>query len=463
LLGRMNDSAARALSGAVALALAALLVLGVMPQSAFAYFNRGAVSVELGSQAVEVAAGQTTSVSVAITPSSDNQTEGCGMPKCPQGCSASCTDENGQCTCAGKDYKTYYPTAQAVSSNSSVAVATYSSGTLTVYAKQAGEATITLRASLRQYTDAETTLSVKVTGSADGATLGSNAYVEIPEQAATSQEDKVDVVEKTVMNRAIRMVRITDGLVPQAHLSDFVGVDGDVTFWSGDTYYHPDYSMTFKGTELSSGSAALTSAALSVSTKAEGTLYQALSGKDCFVAVDFAQKGALPGQATVYAWANGAIADDKEVALYSYDEASKSFVAEQASATMVGGYASFTVSEGKTYVVSCKDISGSSNAVVTGGATQTNASGSCCDPSGSSASSSGSTVGQQVLSPFLAVVIAAVIAAAVGAAVAVFVMKRKGVAAGGSAGAVDSSSNGSEPRQAADSSEREGSSNEESR
>ncbi len=425
-----RTSAARV---AVSVALGCVLVLGMAPASAFAYFDRGPVEVSLGSESLEIGAGQTASTTVTITPASEEQTEGCGMPKCPQGCSASCTDENGQCGCAGKDYKTYYPTAQATSSNAAVAVATYSAGSLTVYAKQAGEATITVRASLRQHTDAEATLTVRVSGSAAGAAASSDAFVDVPDSAATAAEDKVDVVDKTVMNRAIRMVRITDGLDAQAHVADYANVDGDLTFWSGDTYYHPEYSLTFKGTEITASAAELTSCRLSVSTKAEGSLYQALSGKDCFVAVDFEQKGALPAPATVYALANGAISDGQEVSLYSYDNQTKTFVAEDASASMVGGYATFTVSEGKTYVVSCKDLTTAANTVVSGGASQAASAGSCCDPSSSAslgASSGTASVGQQVLSPFALVAIVAVVAAAVGAGVAIAVMRRPRAARG---------------------------------
>ena len=416
----------------VAAIFACALAVGLMPTQAFAYFNRGAVGVSLGSQSIEVAAGQTMNVTVSITPASDEQTEGCGMPKCPQGCSASCTDENGQCGCAGKDYKTYYPTATAISSNSSVAVATYSGNTLTVYGKQAGEATITVRASLRQFTDGQATITVKVTGAADGQAAASAAFVDVPESATAAQEDKADVVDKTVMGRAIHMVRIEDGLDAQQHLAQLAGVDGDVTFWSGDTYYHPEYSLTFKGTECAADALFPFSAALDVTTQAEGQLYQALSGKDCFVVADFAQKGALPAAATVYAQANGAIDDDKDVALFSYDAATKSFTREDAQAAMVGGYASFTVSEGKTYVVSCRDLTAEANTVVTGGASQANGAGSCCDPSsmGSMNSAQGSqAMNSQALPPFALVIIAVIVAAAVGAGVAVAVMSRKRKAA----------------------------------
>lgn len=422
-----------ALSRAFAVvALTCVLTTGLMPAQAFAYFNRGAVEVSLGSQSVEVAAGQTMNVTVSTTPASDEQTEGCGMPKCPQGCSASCTDENGQCGCAGKKYRTYYPSAVATSSDSSVAVATVSGNTLTVYGKKAGEATITVRASLRQFTDGQATVAVKVSGTADGQAAGSVAFVDVPEVAAAAQEDKADVVDKTVMGRAIHMVRIGDSLDAQAHLAQLAGVDGDVTFWSGDTYYHPDYSLTFKGTECAVDALFPFSAALNVTTQAEGKLYQALSGEDCFVVVDFVQQGALPAAATVYAQVNGAIDDGKDVVLFSYDDAAKAFVREDAQAAMVGGYASFTVSEGKTYVVSCRDLAAKANTVVTGGVSASNGAGSCCDPAGmdSMGANQGSqAMASQNLPPFVLVIVALIVAAAAGAGVAVLVMRKRKPAA----------------------------------
>ncbi len=429
-----------------AIAAAAILACALVPASAFAYFNRGAVEVSLGAAAIEVAAGQTGSVTMAFTPASDEQTEGCGMPKCPQGCSESCCDANGQCQCAGKEYSTYYPSAQASSSNAAVAVAVCNGQTLTVYAKQAGEADITVRASLRQHTDGEATLHVTVTGEAAAASGGGDAFVEVPEQADASQLDKLDVVDKTVMNRPIHMVRIGDSLDAQDHLATLAGQDGDVTFWSGDTYYHPDYSLTFKGGDYSASSLFPFSCSLSVSTQAEGALYQALYGKDCFVAVDFAQKGALPAPATVYAYAAGSISDDKDVALYSYDSVSKSFAREDAQAQMIGGYAVFTVSEGKTYVVSCRDLTSDANAVVTGGASSTSSAGSCCDEGmssmgGTAAASGNASAGQQALPPFailIGVLIVALVAAGIGAGVAVTVVSRKGKNGAGLADGADS-------------------------
>lgn len=424
---------------ACAAVVAAVLVCVLVPATALAYFDRGSVEVSLGSSAVEVSAGQTGSVTMSFTPASDNQTEGCGMPKCPQGCSESCCDENGQCQCAGKEYSTYYPTATASSSNAGVAVAVCSGQTLTIFAKQAGEADITVHASLRQHTDGEATVHVTVTGEAAAAAGSANAFVEVPEQADASQLDKLDVVDKTVMNRPIHMARISDALDARAELALLAGQDGDVTLWSGDTYYHPDYSLTFKGNSYTTDALFPFSCALNVSTQAEGALYQALYGKDCFVTVDFAHKGALPAAATVYAYAAGAIADDADVALFSYDTASKSFVREDAQAQMIGGYAVFTISEGKTYVVSCRDLASDASTVVTGG-TSASSAGSCCDPQmsmGASSTTSGDTgAGQQAIPPFailIGAVIVALVAAGAGAGVATFVVSRKRKGAPGAA------------------------------
>ena len=53
-------------------------------------------------------AGSSTTVSVSLSPASDQQTEGCGMAECPQICGEKeCLDANGQCTCNGTEYKTY--------------------------------------------------------------------------------------------------------------------------------------------------------------------------------------------------------------------------------------------------------------------------------------------------------------------------------------------------------------------
>lgn len=392
---------------ALLVVLALVLAASMAPAQAWAYFNRGSVSVALGATSLDVQAGSASSVTVSITPSSDNQTEGCGMPKCPQGCSETCTDENGQCRCAGADYRTYYPSATATSSNASVAVAVYSAGTLTVYGKQEGEAVITVRASLRQFTDAQATLSVKVSGTAEGV-AASGANVEVPEAANVEQEDRAAVVEKTVMGRPVHMVRVSDSCDARAALASLAGVDGDVTFWQGDTYYHPAYSLTFAGSSYEADEVFGFSPELEVLTEASGSLNQPLSGLSEFVVVDFAHQGALPAPATVYVEADKVFAGEQDIALFSYDEAAKEFVREDAPARMSGGYATFSVQEGKTYVVSSRDLTTEANAVVTGGAGSMQGE-SCCSSDAGAVEGSG-------LPPFAYAVIGVICGAVLAAA-----------------------------------------------
>ena len=353
--------------GALALALSAalaLLPLGALPQQAQAYFDRGAVEVALGANALELEAGGTASVTVQVSPESDEQTEGCGMPTCPQGCSEECLDENGQCQCAGSDYETYHATAATSSSDSSVAIARYDAGTLTVYARSAGEATITLTASLRQFTDGVASIAVTVTGEGDSSSASASSDVETPEEAEPEQEDKADVVEKDVMGSTMRYVRIGDGLDAASELADFAGTEGDITFWSGDTYYHPDYSLTATGTDYGAEDVGELDLELEVGTQASGALSKVLEGLDGYLLVEFAQEGALPTGMLVYAQADGVLEDGAEVALYSYDEQTTSFVAEEAEVSITGGYAAFQAEEGKVYAVSTLDLTTEANDIV---------------------------------------------------------------------------------------------------
>ena len=347
------------------------LALSLFPASAFAYFNRGSVSISLGTSALEMQAGSLTNVSVTITPASDQQTEGCGMPKCPQGCAASCVDENGQCLCAGSEYKTYYSSVVVLSSDSSIVQAKYNEGTLSIYARSAGEATLTITASLRQHTDSQATIQVKVTGQADEMQAGSNEFTQIPQAASAQQEDKASVVEKISMGRTIRYVCIDDTCtqsVAALALSNIVGVDGDLTFWQGDTYYHPNYSLTFTGTAFDTAQTLPTAFDPSAEILFEPTevLTQPLNGVTNFIAVDMAQKTTFAAQGTIYVYANGLFSDGTALTLFSYSSSDKKIMREDAAVEVVGGYVRFTVSEGKTYIVSTENLAVEAGSIVNG-------------------------------------------------------------------------------------------------
>lgn len=337
-------------------AVSVVLLLGLVPHQAFAYYNRGSVALELGTTSLSLQAGASVDVSVSITPSSDDQTEGCGMPLCPQGCSSSCADENGQCTCGGTEYTTYYATASAVSSDTSVAVAVYDNGVLTVYGRSEGEAVITVTASLRQFTDDSVTLTVQVEGEVEGYQASTTNSVDLPSEAQVTQDDRQDVVEKTVMGRRIINVRITDDLDTASWFSEMAGVDGDLIFWEGDTYYQPNYSLTFTGTDFEADDVSDLDVRLDIAFEAEGTLNQFLADLSDFVIVEFSETDVLPAAVEVYVNAQGVFADGEEVALFSYDEDSKTLVREEVEVEVVGGYLRFTVAEGKAYAVSSRDL-----------------------------------------------------------------------------------------------------------
>ncbi|MCD8221941.1 MAG: hypothetical protein LUD07_07095, partial [Clostridiales bacterium] len=164
------------LLGGLAVCIAAVFVIIQCSDVAYAYFNRGTVTMTLGKSSVSVAEGSSESFSVAFSPASDDQLPGCGMAECPQICGdKECLDENYNCCCAGTTYSTYYAFATVTSSNTSVATASYDNGVVTVTGVGTGTATITLEASLRQYTSSTKTVDVTVTAKSSSSGSGSSS------------------------------------------------------------------------------------------------------------------------------------------------------------------------------------------------------------------------------------------------------------------------------------------------
>ena len=154
-----------------------MAITGVMTcADSFAYFQRGSVNVYAGRGSVSVTQGSSASVSISFSPSSSRQLPGCGMAECPQICGEKdCLDANGECKCAGTVYQTYYPTASVSSSNTSVATASYRGGALYINGISPGSATITVRASLRQFSSTSTSINVTVSGRSETATSGTSS------------------------------------------------------------------------------------------------------------------------------------------------------------------------------------------------------------------------------------------------------------------------------------------------
>jgi hypothetical protein len=115
--------------------LTAMLVLpGLFPAAAPAYFDRGPVTVDVGQSSVTVKEGESMTVSVKVTPDSDSQLPGCGMAECPQTCGdKNCLNDEGECMCNGLEYKTYVADVKTATSDAGIATASYNSGGGAVY------------------------------------------------------------------------------------------------------------------------------------------------------------------------------------------------------------------------------------------------------------------------------------------------------------------------------------------
>ena len=181
----------------------AVICLFVMTATmAWAYFDRGPVKVTAAQNSVSVAVGKSTTVSISTSPSSDDQLPGCGMAECPQICGEkNCLDENGECTCNGTEYKTYYTDVTTASSNSSVAKASYNNGVLTITGVSAGEADVTVTAALRQYTSTTQTIHVTVSGGNTASTDKKETTVKTPNKGeieVVKEQPKEDTAVITV-------------------------------------------------------------------------------------------------------------------------------------------------------------------------------------------------------------------------------------------------------------------------
>lgn len=156
-----------------------LAVVFVCTQTSFlssAYFDRGTVKMSLGKTSVSLKQKESESVTVSLSPKSDKQLPGCGMPECPQSCGEKdCLTEDGECKCNGTTYQIYKAYAEVSSSNTSVATASYNNGVVTVKGISPGTATITVVGCLRQYTNSSAkTIQVTVSKSASKPSQGSD-------------------------------------------------------------------------------------------------------------------------------------------------------------------------------------------------------------------------------------------------------------------------------------------------
>lgn len=361
--------------------LAALLVAATValasPGNAFAYFNWGTIGVSVGADSVSVESGSSTSVSVSLDPASMAQTLGCGMAECPDACGKGCLDENGQCTCAGPDYMTYYADVSVSSDDPGIATASYAGGVLSIAGHSAGVATITLDASLRQFTTGSTSITVSVTGSSENpdtpvaptpdsgngsANAGGGSDISVtPSESNTSAGEPTstdaaasqpNVVElKSSDDRTVILVEANGPAVASDVLARIAGTNGQATFWIGESSDAPLLSWTFHGEGLDPASDLSMDLGAKLSSSAAGSLASLLSGMPDYLVAVFDQEGALPGKAEVYARCTGTYTDGASLALYRYDKAKDKLELISSGIAVSNGYASFDISQGGAYVL----------------------------------------------------------------------------------------------------------------
>ena len=378
----------------LAVALVLALVASMLPiTKAAAYYNFGTVGVYTGASYLTVQAGSSTSTSVSVDPSSDSQTLGCGMAKCPQVCTSegaieagyTCFDANGQCTCAGSGYSTYYPEVSVSSSNSGVASAYVSGGTLVVTGNSAGTATIYVNASLRQWTSNSTSIQVQVTepasssgsgsgsgGSSSGSGSGSGSggsdspatvpstSTPIPgEAAATDSRD--DAPNETVTETVAGKVYSAENngfLNTREELEKIVGTTDQAVFWAGLSVESPKYSWTFVGDQVDKDSAYLEfDPTITVSKLGTGYVSNLMKQAKDGLVLEFAHHGDLPGTTTIYVNVDGTFADGQSVGLFCYNEDERCFEAVgEDKLDVQGGYVSFKMTHCSTWALSTDDL-----------------------------------------------------------------------------------------------------------
>lgn len=376
---------------AVAITGGALVATTVPSVPAFAYFNFGTVSVAPGASSLSVVAGGTASTNVSVSPSSHAQTQGCGMAQCPQVCNGdgaieagySCFDANGQCTCAGTAYTTYTPNVSCVSSNAGVASAYMSGNTLVVTGRSAGTATISISASLRQWSTGSAYVTVNVSapqqpsggqqssgnqqsGGAQGGSSKNEGTVKansagIPEAAKATESKSDELNEQTVESEGGTVVIVENNshLNTAEELKKIAGKENtQLVIWSGASSDQPDYSWTFHGEDVNADDPNLDfDPTIKVSEQGEGTAANLTKqAKDSRV-LDFAYKGKLPGKASIYVKAGSKYPDETTLSLFSYNGKNRVFQKAQDDGCKVSnGYFSFETDEGAMFAVSTDDL-----------------------------------------------------------------------------------------------------------
>lgn len=356
------------------------LINCLMTIPSFAYFNRGTVYLELGQSQVSLNQGKSISLSVTIDPIQEQQLPGCGMAECPQSCGNSgCLNENGECTCGGTIYKTYYSSVTASSGNSSVATASYSNGSLKITGVGPGKTTVSVIGQMRQYTDCTKKIIVTVSGDSSQGGSISQAHSKSADQGQNAMKpqdnkDEVKVTEVGEKDKAIvdekneesaeqdnkgsdviqtkrgkfEMVKIDESTDTKSFLENAIS-DGHYVTFQKKTRDNVDYSWTFNGKKMTSAET------IDLGVKVGNTYPEKLSKKlkgINVVYMGFDYKGRLPGSAEIYINVSDTFPKDCTLYLYHYDASSDKLEQISDQIKVENGYATFTIDHCSDYFLS---------------------------------------------------------------------------------------------------------------
>ena len=204
---------------ALCCAVSAAMVLSATAVSAFAYIDRGDVKIE-GYSSYTLQVGET--VELSVSPYAEEHYPGCQMPECPEICGEkNCIEYvNGQqeCVCNGKEMQLFEAVVTVDSSDSGVAETSYDgNGSITITAKSAGDAEITITAALRAYNTAEETVSVTVQDDSgnggsgnNGGSSGGGGSAETEQYTVIFESNGGSVVEKQTVADGQKVSRPED-------------------------------------------------------------------------------------------------------------------------------------------------------------------------------------------------------------------------------------------------------------
>lgn len=349
----------------------------MIPNAAFAVVNLGTVSVSMQGS-VSVASGSSVAVAAYANPAYSDQLPNCMNSYCPSGCDfgntgQSCEDKaTGQCTCYGYGYSRYYPSCTVSSSDSSVARASWSGGTLSIAGYAPGTATITVYPSMRLFSSAPASIEVNVYGQQATAptvtpsTGGSSDPGQV--SAAPASQPKAASVVSVVSSIAKGDGSSDSGEVESAeaedtfHIGDegvsipellaqYAGTDKVLSLWGGDNEESPQYIWEIPGSKLSADADLNVDLAISKLAAGEGKVGELLSGAT-YSAFTIPHEGDLPGTMQLFWRTADLIDNDAVVDVYWFDEASSTFEKVYSNLKTAEGYVCFNVAKGGAFVVS---------------------------------------------------------------------------------------------------------------